>query len=185
MTSGELTCARCDAGDIAAEVGYQPLYRELDAKPVFVVVHEYSREAIDALKLHARVIVGRGESKHDSVYVIPGLKATPVYTSTLKERMKPADLTCSLLRLWKLPELDHWYITTHGKSDKVVSPPAPPPEPGVRKRANGQPFSPMNQAAAARAGVPPEPSPMDEDMNAAMERAKARVEQKEKLNGKA
>lgn len=145
MTKGELTCERCDAGHGWEIAGYMPLYRESDARPVMVIVHEYTRELVDQLKLHSRVLVGRGEDKTDGVYVIPNPDQRPPYTSTLPERMRPADLTETLLRVWRLPDLVTWYEQTHGALAVNV------PKGPVPKRSDGSEYSPMMRAAAARA----------------------------------
>ena len=151
MTDGEIHCERCAAGHQCEVIGYQPLYREVDCKPVMVIVHEYGREAIDALKLHQRVTVGRGAEQSDGVYVTPALKSEPRYTSTLPERMRPADLAETLLRVWRIPELAEWYRQTHGTPDApLLAPPKkalplfdhgdPPPEiPGVKKMVSPEP----------------------------------------------
>jgi len=144
MTQGELTCPQCDAGMMCEPIGYQPLYREVDARPCMVILHEYTREAVDRLHLHARVTVGRGGESSDGVYVVPALKRDPVYQSSLVERMKPADLTHTLLKLWGIPHLATWYSETHGAPHVEVKP-APKLKP---VKSNGKPFSPALQKAA-------------------------------------
>lgn len=169
MTGGELHCERCAAGQPTEETGYVPLYRELDSKPTMVIVHEYTREATDALKLHQRVIVGRGEDVADGVYVVPALKPEPRFQTTLKERMVAADLTETLLRVWGIPELVEWYRQTHGHQVAPAAPPAKPPAPPP-KRSDGLPFSPMTRAAAERAD-----GPMSEDVGEAINRVGKRL----------
>jgi len=144
MSQGELKCPQCDAGMMCEPIGYQPLYREVDARPCMVILHDYTREAVDRLHLHARMTVGRGGESSDGVYVVPALKREPVYRSSLVERMKPADLTETLLKLWGIPDLTQWYRETHGGGvapAKMV----PKLEP---KKSNGKPFSPMLKKAA-------------------------------------
>lgn len=159
MTGGEMGCDRCDAAQPCEVVGYQPLYRELDSKPVMVIVHEYTREVLDGLRLHARVTVGRGDSASDGVYVVPALKAEPRFQTTLQHRMVPADLTETLLRVWKIPELEQWYRQTHGA--------AKPPE---TQKSDGKPFSPWTRKAAQRAST----GPLNEELDDVMARIKMR-----------
>lgn len=129
MTGGDLTCELCSPFEVPVVIGYQPLYRECDGRPCQVVVHEYSREAIDAFKLHQPVRIMRGEGSTDSVAIMPQLGSAPRYTSRLAERLRPADLTETLLRMWSMPELTEWYRQTHGHGDNAVSLPPPPPAP--------------------------------------------------------
>lgn len=132
MTGGELTCDVCSPFNVPECIGYQPLYRESDGRPCQVVVHEYTREQIDALKLHQAVWVSRGEGATDAVSIGPMLSGGTRYTSRLPERLRPADLTETLLRMWGIPDLVEWYRHTHGASDTPMSlTPAPPVAPAV------------------------------------------------------
>lgn len=126
MTKGEVACRCAGTGEGCEEIGYQPLYREVDAKPVMVIVHDYTREIVDALKLHQRVLVGRGSEQSDGVYLTAALRAEPRYQSTLASRLQPADLTGTLLKLWRIPELVVWYNQTHGAGDDPIEHAAPP-----------------------------------------------------------
>lgn len=127
LTGGELTCDVCSPFEVPQTLGYQPLYHGKDGRPCMVVVHDYARDHIDALKLHHPVMVERGEGPTDTVALVPMLGAGRKYTSTLAERMQPADLTETLLRMWKMPALTEWYRITHGRGEAV--PPMPPPAP--------------------------------------------------------
>lgn len=161
MTGGELTCERCSAGQGTDVIGYQPIYRELDGRPCMVIVHEYSREVIDKLRLHQRVIVGRGPKTSDGVYIAPAMQAQPRYHSTLADRMRAADLTETLLRLWRLPDLEAWYRQTHGaptSSTSSAPEPGPVPAETTPLRSDGKPFGAMNRAAAARYKGPEVPA---------------------------
>lgn len=129
LTGGELTCDKCSPFEVGQVVGYQPLYRETDARPCMVIVHEYTRELMDKFRLHSRVAVGRGEGSTDGVWVNTALKHEPFFRSSLPERNQPADLTETLLRVWAIPELTEWYRQTHGRSDNAVSQPLPAPAP--------------------------------------------------------
>ncbi|PZU56194.1 MAG: hypothetical protein DI547_17110 [Sphingobium sp.] len=149
MTNGALKCPRCEVGEHAEEVGYLPLYRMLDGKPVMVIVHEASREQIDGLKLHAPVQVGRGAERSDPVWVQPMLVA-PRYTSSIADRLKPAKLTPSLLKIWKVPGLMEWLLK-RGAAPAIAAPDetAAPPV-----KSDGKPFDGFHAAAARRYAAP-------------------------------
>lgn len=148
MTNGKVECSRCATDVLPQVLGYLPLYREVDARPVMIVLHEYTREVVDKLRLHQRVIVGREDSQSDGVYVAPALTQNPVFQSTLKERQRPADLTETLLRIWNLPELTKWYRATTG--ERASQDERPVRSSAVPLKSNGEPFSAMTQAAARR-----------------------------------
>lgn len=145
VTDGELVCDRCGPGRVTSVLGYVPMYREVDGKPVFVVVYDHAREQLDQLKFHRRVLVGRGPDQNDTIYILEALKQATKYDSRLPERWKNADLTPTLLKIWGIPELAVWYMRTEGKSDNAMSLPT-----GVAKKSDGTPFSPGMQAAAKR-----------------------------------
>jgi len=131
LTGGELTCEVCSPFEVPSILGYQPLYHGADGRPCMVVVHDYARDHVDTLKLHHPVVISRGDGPTDTVSITPLLGNGRKYTSTLAERMKPADLTETLLRMWRMPDLTEWYRTTHGASERPVSPP-PPAEPPTK-----------------------------------------------------
>lgn len=168
FTRGELKCDRCSALDVAEETGYQPLYRDVDGVPVMVIVHSASREKIDALKFRSRVNVSRGPDKADGVVILPQLGSQQWYETTLKERHREADLTETLLRVWKIPELVAWY-QKENPSDNAMSLPAEEP-----KTSDGKPFSPMGKAAAKKYGKKPAPElPAADVFDAATNRLKS------------
>lgn len=109
LTEGQVDCPNCAQARAPQKIGYLGVYREVDARPILVVLHEEQLERADALKLHQRITIGREDSKADGVWVAPALKPTPLYHTTLHDRMNAADLTETLLRLWNLPDLTEWY----------------------------------------------------------------------------
>lgn len=145
MTRGEIACPRCAQPKPPEEIGYQPLYRDVDGRPVMVIVHNYSREQVDALKFRQFVTVARGTDSADPVMVsgVPGKQTW--YHSTLPERQQHADLTETLLRVWGIQELCAWHAQ---QSDTALS-----LTPGVAVKDDGHPYSPEMQAAARRAGA--------------------------------
>lgn len=131
MTNGELFCTLDHVLDEPRTIGYQPVYARDNGRPGFVIVYDYAREQIDGLKLHHQVTITRGKGKSDTVSIVYTHLNLPLYQSSREDLMRPADLTESLLRIWKIPELVEWYRRTHGLSDTPVSPPTPkvvPPE---------------------------------------------------------
>lgn len=154
LTEKALPCAICSPLKPPVMMGYLPLYRQIDGAPVMVVVYETVREKVDALKLHKRVQVGRELGEADSVWVSLALEQNPRFQTTLKQREQPADVTETLLRMWKMPELVNWYRCQTPQSDNPVSLPE-----GVAVTSAGTPYSPMSQAAAKRFGADVLPIP--------------------------
>lgn len=181
LTDGELACERCSPLAPTEDIGYMPLYREVDGKPCFVVVHDYVRDKVDALKLHQRVMVGRGSEQSDGVYVLPALNPRPLYETSRADFRQPADLTESLLRVWGIPDLVAWYGQTQVPSDNAVSLPK-----GKALKSDGKPFSPAMQAAAKRNGAPVVPdNETGEVVDVVLERLKNYAAQAEpSANGK-
>jgi len=130
VTGGELVCEKCSPLNPVERIGYQPLFRQLDSKPCFVVVHETVEEQVSALRHLSRVIVGRGEDKSDGVYVIPALNPDPRFQSAVAWKLRPIDLLPSLLRVWGMPELQQWAALDALKSDNALSLPQPVAAPG-------------------------------------------------------
>lgn len=116
ITGGELACKQCEAGAPIEYIGYAPLYRETDSRPICVIVHEVSFEQTEKLKLHQRVLVGRNTHRGDPVYILPALDQNPRFVTSLKHRLAPVDLTRTLLRMWAIPDLVTWYETVSGVS---------------------------------------------------------------------
>ena len=109
MTARVLHCPRCTPNDPVERIGYVPLYRERDGRPVFVIVHEYSREAVDKLKFHDRVFVSRGPEQSDGTAIEKHREQSPQFNSRLPERNRWADLSETLLTVWGYPALRDWY----------------------------------------------------------------------------
>ena len=76
-TDGKISCPWCSDINAPVEVGYQPIYRAVDSRPVCVIVHEPVREVVDKLKFHARVIVGREKEASAGVYVVMASNRNP------------------------------------------------------------------------------------------------------------
>jgi hypothetical protein len=157
MTDGELACEYNHDVDEPITIGYQPLWQKDNGRPGFVIVYDHLREQIDKLRLHHLVLVARGKGKSDTVAINYKGVNSPMYHSTRADFMRPAELTESLLRIWKMPELVHWYRCTHGQSDNAVSLP-PKPVPKLKPlKSDGKAFGPMTAAGAEKyaEGTPP------------------------------
>jgi hypothetical protein len=181
MTGGKVKCVLCNPLNPPEVIGYVPLYREMDARPCMVIVHEYIREQLDQIALHRMVMVMRGTQVSDGTAVVLHPKSSAKYTSTLRERMVPADMTETLLRMWKLPLLTEWYRKTQPPSDNPVSLPE-----GTARREDGQPYSPMMQGAAKRWGGPDvvEPSALGDVLDVEREKLQQLVRKQPSKNGK-
>lgn len=121
VTGGALPCPICSPLKPVEKLGYQPLYRESDGRPGFVVLHECAAEPVLHLKKHRRVIVGREDDQADGVFVVLHPNEEPRMHTTLAWKQNDIDLTESLLRVWKVPELAAWYNATRAASDSPVS----------------------------------------------------------------
>jgi hypothetical protein len=148
MTKGVLSCPRCAQVAQPQMIGYLPLYRQVDAANVLVIVYELERPFVDVLETHQRVQIGREDEQSDSVWVRAALSPEPKWQTTQPERKVAADCTETLLRMWAIPELTQWYRECCQPSDNAMSLPT-----GVAVRPDGKPFSPMMQAAAKRHGA--------------------------------
>lgn len=180
MTGGQVRCKLCSPMNVAEVIGYVPLYREIDGRPTVVIVHEYSREQVDLLRMHQCVLVGRGIESSDGVWVAAHPKGGAKYTSTLKERNTPADMTETILKFWGNEEFTAWYRCQNPGSDKPVSLPA---EPAIRD--DGKPFSDMMQGPAKRWATPAvtEPTAVGDLVDVQREQLARLVKAKPSSNG--
>lgn len=181
MTGGVLPCPRCAQIEPPQEIGYQPLYRGSDGKPVVVIVYADERQYTDAFVLHQLVVVGREADQSDSVFLRLSLKATQ-YHSTLSQRMVSADCTESLLAMWAIPEWTLWCRSAAPqKTHREPLPPAPAPV-----RNDGSEYSEMTAAAARRWAPPPavESEAEPDYIQAALDRAALKSKQSVNGNGK-
>lgn len=176
MSDGALPCAKCDPKKPAVEMAYMPLYRSSDGCPVMVVIYADQRDHADKLELHTRVMIGREGDKGDAVYIRKCADQSPKYQSTLACRLFAADLTETLLAMWKLPDLVEWYRKQPKPSDNAVSPVRE-----VAMRPDGEPFSPMVQKLAKKLGAP---TTRDAAALANYDAIANRIKNKVGLNGK-
>jgi len=149
ITSGQLACRLCGGKREPEMMGYQPLYRHTDGKPVLAIFYEDMRDRVDAMKFHERVQIGREGGKGDACWIQKAMDQNPKYQTTLAVRMAPAHITENLLMMWKVAELTEWYRCQAPTSDNAVSLVKEAPV-----KSDGKPFDPMH-AAAARRYAPP------------------------------
>lgn len=125
MTEGALRCPRCKPHVLPTWVGYVPLYREVDHKPVVVIVHESVMDLVKGLKYGDFVLVGRADDK-SSVFV--RLSESPqMFRTDQEQRKQPCNLNASLLTMWQMPLLERWLLdarretatAAQGKPDAV------------------------------------------------------------------
>ena len=148
LTGGALECPRCLAGKEPLMTGYVPVYRQADGAPRSVIVADVSREVIDPMKTHTRVLIGREMDATAAVWMVKAPDPRPLFQTMMKAKQNPADITSSLLTMWAIPELVAWYRALPVVSDNAVSVPE-----GVAVKGDGSPYSPMMQAAAKRNGA--------------------------------
>jgi len=108
MTDGSIRCPRCRPQVLPTWVGYVPLYREIDHKPVIVIVHESAMDLLAGLVYPNYVLVGRVDPT-SSVFVRKSDNAVSLKTDN-EQRKRPADITTDLLSMWKMPELEAWLL---------------------------------------------------------------------------
>lgn len=126
MTGGELSCEGCTLGIGVQWLGYVPIVRESDGRPVFVIVHATAAQLVESLKWRTRVLISRGAEADDGTAVVRA-PAQRQWQTTLAGLMAPADLTRTLLTVWKMPALTAWYEATHGKAVATMVPPSSVP----------------------------------------------------------
>ena len=112
ITHGELKCSKCHPLDPKEDLGYIPVYAASNGKPGFVIVKDYARDIVDALALHQLVLISRGSEQGSGLSVVGSTDGSRPYHSTRADFMRPIDLTESLLRVFKMPELTEWYYRT-------------------------------------------------------------------------
>lgn len=181
MTGGVLPCPRCAQIEPPQQIGYQPLYRGTDGKPVLVIVYEDEQQYTDSFGLHQMVVVGREQEQSDPTFIRASTQSTR-YQSTLAQRMVSADCTESLLAMWAIPEWTLWCRSSAPRTNRE----APTPVVETPLKSDGTEYSQHMQAAARRWTPPPEPyvAPDPDYIQAALDRAVLRGAQGAPKNGK-
>jgi len=106
LTEGALRCPRCNSKKLPVWIGWVPLYREQDHKPVVVVIHENAQDLVRELHYPDYVIVGRVD---DKAGVFVRKSDNPLSFKTANQNRKaPIDITRDLLQMWRMPQLEEW-----------------------------------------------------------------------------
>ena len=121
----EAPCPGCDANTPVKQLGYVPVYRH-DGKPMIVVVQDYSFEYLDKLKLHQFISWGREKGNGEGVWVKKNDLNRP-WTSAIPAKMRPADITEALCKIWRLQEWVGFVRLWVGEAHAPPPPPPPPP----------------------------------------------------------
>lgn len=127
LTDGKLRCELPNCPHGRQWIGYVPLVRESDGRPCMVIIHEHAASLLDGVGWRSRVLVMREAGQHDGVSVCRAMVQREWDTRLVALR-RPADLTQTLLAVWKMPELCAWYAAREREasaqpSDTLVSPP--------------------------------------------------------------
>jgi hypothetical protein len=120
MTKQTLPCRFCALDKEPCVLGYVPVYRATDWKPLCVIVREDERQWLDDIKLHTRVQIAREREQGAGLFIRPVLDQEPRFASTVDYRRFPQEMDDSCLVLWKMPELVS-YLRCGAPSDTPVS----------------------------------------------------------------
>lgn len=141
FTDGDLKCPRCKPGAKISNVAYCPVWREVDAAPCMVIVHERTADKM------ADVVYGRYCRvtcvARTAGVVIQAASERKTFRSDLPYRQGPCDIAVSLLTMWGYPELEQW----------LKRPPAPPRPAADQKPAKKKPGKPDPMYAGAHRKV--------------------------------
>ena len=105
-TDGEMICPRCKPAVVPSRIGYVFLYREVDHKPVLVIVHESAEDLLKGVVFGVRCMVGCVE-RGASVFVRPAPDQTRMLTENPLRKV-PCDIALSLHTLWGYGALAAW-----------------------------------------------------------------------------
>jgi hypothetical protein len=119
MTQGKIECPWCKKAPRIDWVGYVPFWEE-SGKPMVSAVREYARDKLLSLKTYDPIIVLKGESKFDPVFVTRYAGKDPMVPPRDGSK-DPVDIREWLLKLWKEQPLCEWAATL--SSDTPVSQP--------------------------------------------------------------
>lgn len=138
LTDGAVPCPRCRPQVRPVWIGWVPLYREIDHKPIMVIVHESVMDLLAGLGYPTHVLVGRVD-ENSSVFVKRSDNAVSFATGN-QQRKCAVDITADLLTMWGIPALERWLLDQRR------------PAAGPALKSTGEPFSAMTAAAAERYG---------------------------------
>jgi len=172
MTKGALPCRFCGLHKEPCQLGYVPVYRASDWKPLCVIVRADERQWLDAVTLHQRVTIARERGDGAPLYIRPCLESEPRYSSTVDYRGYPQEMDHSCLTLWKMPELIAWLL------NRVPSDIALSLDAGERP-ASHSPADPSTSEPGVKPYTAPDPLDGCGDVDASLDRALRRAKQRE------
>jgi hypothetical protein len=105
-TDAALPCPRCRPGVRATRVGYCPVWREFDGKPVMVIVHESAEDHLKGVGYGVRVLVACLEQ--GSSVVVKRAEEQTRFQSEHPLRQAPCDISLSLYTMWGYQQLVEW-----------------------------------------------------------------------------
>lgn len=120
LTGGDLSCSRCKYGK-PVQKGACPWWHAETHTPHMYWLDDGRREVYEAITWARKLKFRREKIKGAPVWAHVCLNQEPLFKSEHPCRKGPADITRSLLTMFKLPELDMWYAQTHGLSVNAVS----------------------------------------------------------------
>jgi hypothetical protein len=81
-------------------LGYLPVYRWIDGKPVVVTIHTDQQDRVEGLRHGDHVLIGREDSDNAGIWIRK--EKGPAFNSTLPARQVDADICDWLPTLWRL-----------------------------------------------------------------------------------
>jgi hypothetical protein len=113
LTYDFLPCPRCRPKEVAADVGYMCVYREIDWSPILVVLHDNMYDTTKSFKYGEYVKISRPAGP-DGAVLIQRFLTHKEFVTSLSRRKQAVDSVPMLIRLWKIAELTTWYECQQG-----------------------------------------------------------------------
>lgn len=132
ITFDALPCPRCKPNEIASDVGYLGIYRELDNAPILVVLHDNMWDATQNLKHGEYVRLSRPGGPKGTV-TCQQLLAKKPFVPGLARRKVAVDLSSMLVKMWSINELIEWYNCQDSSGTMVPVTKVSPPDPATAK----------------------------------------------------
>lgn len=173
LTDGHLPCWRCqpEAAMPKKWAGYVAVIdKNLMAR--FVIIGETMRDGVLALPPYAMIRISKGKNPKDPIVVAAdNWRTLPIPPSA--QRPWPVDLTETVLRLWRDPELAAWIHANPAPA--APAPAAPAPAPAEKPKARRKTKAEERATAAYPIPLPPdpagEPAALDSVMSSLMKKA--------------
>lgn len=119
LTEGVRKCPHCRPHGREEFVGYVPLY-DAAGRRLIVLIKEYTKPVVDAIRTHTPVKVSRGKGHHDPIMIESSKWASPTGAGGF-DRFAPADIRDALLTIWGDTELaDYFRCQKVTEADKLA-----------------------------------------------------------------